>query len=152
MTGKDSGTKIQLNEVDLGKSFGSLLNLEDRKYLLKHGKVYEATIGTVLCHENDMGDTLFVILQGEVEIKKESNGKSNVLGTLGVGELVGEIAALLSMPRIATVIVSRPSIILEIKINDFARLLEQVPNLKGMVYKRLTERTIQTTIQDQKKG
>ena len=74
-----------------------------------------------------------------------------MLGKLGVGELVGEISALLSMPRIATVSVSKPSIILEIKINEFSTLLEQVPNLKTMVYKRLCERTLQTSIQNPQK-
>jgi CRP/FNR family cyclic AMP-dependent transcriptional regulator len=149
MSRKDSGTKTPLNQVDLGKNFGDLLDLEDRKYLLKHGKVYKATTDTVLCNENEMGDTVFVVLQGEVEVKKESGEKSIVLGKLGVGELVGEISALLSMPRIATVSVSKPSIILEIEIKDFSRLLEQVPNLKTMVYKRLSERAIQTTIKNQ---
>ena len=150
MTSNDSGTKILLSEIDLDKNFGGLLNMEDRKYLLKHGKVYEAAVDTVLCHESEMGDTVFVILQGEVEIRKDADGKSKALGNLGAGELVGEISALLSMPRIATVVVSKPSIILEIKIHDFSGLLEQVPNLKGMVYKRLTERTIQTALQNQK--
>jgi potassium efflux system protein len=144
----NSGTKRQLNEVDDNKNFNELLDLEDRKYLLKHGQVYEATNGTVLCHENETGDTLFVILQGEVEITKESDGKSKVLGKLGVGELFGEISALLTMPRIATAVVNKPSIILEIKINDFVKLLEQVPNLKDMVYKRLSERSIQTGVQN----
>ena len=150
MADKDSG-KILLNEIDLDKNFGELLNLEDRKYLLKHGKVYQATKDTILCHENEMGNTVFVILQGEVEVKKESDGKSIKLGTLGIGELVGEISALLSMPRIATVVVTQPSIILEIRIDDFSSFLDEVPNLKGMVYKKLSERTIQTTIQNQKK-
>ena len=130
MKGKDSAI-IALNEIDLDKNFGELLDQEERKYLLQHGKVYEATVGTVLCRENEMGNTVFIILQGEVEIQKDSDGKTKVLGNLGVGELVGEIAALLSMPRIATIMVSQPSIILEVKIDDFSSLLDQVPNLKG---------------------
>jgi len=151
MSGKYSGSKILLNEIDLDKNFGELLDMEERKYLLKHGKVYEAIPETVLCHENEMGNTVFVILQGEVEISKKVDGKNKVLDILGPGELVGEISALLSMPRIAAVKVSKPSIILEIRIDDFSSLLEEVPSLKGMVYKRLTERTIQTNIRSQKK-
>lgn len=152
MAGINSRTKRQLNEIDHNKNFNELLDLEDRKYLLKHGQVYEAANGTVLCHEDQIGDTLFVILQGEVEITKETDEKSNVLGKLGAGELFGEISALLSMPRIATVVANKPSIILEIKINDFIRLLEKVPSLKDMVYKRLSERSIQTNIQSSHKG
>lgn len=149
MMDKDTG-KILLNEIDLDKNFGELLDHEDRKYLLKHGEVYGAAADTVLCKDGEMGNTVFVILQGEVEVKKESDEKSMVIGTLGAGELVGEISALLSMPRIATVTVTQPSIILEIKIDDFSSFLDEVPNLKNMVYKKLGERTIQTTIQNQK--
>ena len=141
------GTKKPLSATDQNKSFNELLDLEDRKYLLKHGQVYEAANGTILCHEKDVGGTLFVILQGEVDITKESDGKSKVIGSLGAGELFGEISALLSMPRIATVVANKPSIILEIKVSDFVSLLEKVPNLKNMVYKKLSERSIQTTIQ-----
>jgi CRP-like cAMP-binding protein len=147
MTKNSSEIKKQLGGNDRHKHFDELLGLEGRKFLLKHGKVHEANTGEILCHENQIGDTLFVILQGEVEITKESDEKSKVLGKLGAGELFGEISALLSMPRIATVVVNKPSIILEIKINDFVKLLEQVPNLKDMVFKRLSERSIQTTIQ-----
>lgn len=150
MAGNDSG-KTLLNETDLGKNFGELLDLEDRKYLLKHGEVYGAIPGTVLCQESEIGDTVFLVLQGEVEVKKESDEKSIILSTLGVGELVGEISAILSMPRIATVVATQPSIILEININEFSSLLEKVPSLKHMVYKKLSERTIQTTIQHQNK-
>lgn len=152
MTDQESRSKILLNEIDLDKKFGELLDHEDRKYLLKHGKVYQAAKDTVLCQENEMGNTVFVILQGEVEVTKESGGKTITLGTLSVGELVGEISALLSMPRIATVVVTQPSIILEIRIDDFSSLLDEVPNLKNMVYKRLSERTIQTTIKNQNKS
>lgn len=152
MTGNDSGTKISLNKIDLDTNFGDLLDPDERKYLLEHGKVYEATNGTILCHDGEMGDTVFIILKGEVQIKKESDGETKILGHLSTGELVGEISALLSMPRIATVEVTKPSIILEIKFDAFATLIEQVPNLKNMVYKKLYERTIETTIQSQTKS
>lgn len=149
MAGEDRG-KILLSEIDLDKNFGALLDQEDRKYLLKHGSVYKAETGTVLCQEGEMGNTVFVILQGKAGVSKESGGKTLNIGELGIGELVGEISALLSMPRIATVAVTQPSIILEMRIDDFSNLLEEVPNLKNMVYKKLSERTIQTTIEHQK--
>ena len=99
-----------------------------------------------MCHQNQIGDNLFVVLQGEVEVTGVTDEKSKVLGKLGTGDLFGEISALLSIPRIATVTVKKPSIILEININDFVRLLEQSPGLKDVVYKRLSERSIKTSI------
>lgn len=148
MTETNSVTKKQLTELDHNKNFDELLGMDDRKYLLKHGKVYEAPTGTVLCQENEISDTLFVILQGEVEVTKVSAEEVKVLDKLGVGQLFGEISALLSMPRIATVVAIKPSLILEIKINEFKNLLELVPTLKNMVYKQLSERSIQTSIQN----
>ena len=147
MTEPDSGAKKQLTELDNNNNFDELLDMDDRKYLLKHGKVYEAPAGTVLCRENEVSDTLFVILQGEVEVTKASAEEVKVLGRLGVGQLFGEISALLSMPRIATVEAIKHSLILEIQINEFKNLLELVPTLKDMVYKQLSERSIQTSIQ-----
>lgn len=138
--------KKQPNGNDRNKLFDDLLDLEDRKFLLKHGKVHEAATGDVLCHQNQISDTLFVVLQGEVEVTGIADEESKVLGKLGTGDLFGEISALLSIPRIATVTANKPSIILEININDFVRLLEQSPNLKGIVYKRLSERSIKTSI------
>jgi hypothetical protein len=43
MTKKDSEIKIQPEGNDRNKLFDDLLNLEDRKFLLMHGKVREAT-------------------------------------------------------------------------------------------------------------
>lgn len=137
---------MQTKGNDRSKLFDDLLNIDDRKFLLKHGKIHNAADGEVLCHQNQIGDNLFVILQGEVEVTGITDEKSKVLGKLSTGDLFGEISALLSIPRIATVTVKKPSMILEININDFVRLLEQSPSLKEVVYKRLSERSIQTSI------
>ena len=63
--------------------------------------------------------------------------------------IFGEISALFSAPRIATVTTSKPSLILEMDKNDFIKLLEQAPNLKQVVHKQFGKRKLQTTIQTQ---
>ena len=146
MTKEDSEIKMQQNGSDRNKLFDDLLDLEDRKFLLKHGKVHEATNGEILCHQNQISDTVFVVLQGEVEVTGVADEGYKVLGNLSAGDLFGEISALLSIPRIATVTANKPSVILEINKNDFVRLLEQSPDLKNTVYKRLSQRSIQTSI------
>ena len=131
------------------KNFDGLLKEEDRKYLLKHGRVYNAECGTVLCHQNQVSNDLFFILHGEVKITKESDDKEIVLGTLGAGDIFGEISALFAAPRIATVTTSKASLILEMDKDDFIKLLDQAPDLKQMVYKQLSKRNLQTTIKTQ---
>jgi len=142
-----SETKKQPSENN--QNFDELLEEEDRKYLLKHGRVYQTNSGTVLCHQNQISKNLFFILHGEVEITKESDEKDIIIGTLGAGDIFGEISALFSSPRIATVTASKPSLILEMDKNDFIKFLEQAPNLKQVVHKQLGKRKLQTTIQTQ---
>ena len=137
---------MQLKEQDHHRLFDDLLNIEDRKFLLKHGKIHNTSNGDVLCHQNQISNNLFVVLQGEVEVSGKTGEQSKVLGTLSTGDLFGEISALLSIPRIATVTAKKTSIILEINIADFVKLLERSPKLKDIVYKRLSERSIKTSI------
>ena len=145
----NSEAKSHLSENIHNKIFDELLKEEDRKYLLKHGQVYDAKIGTILCHQNQVSHDLFFILHGEVKITKASDEKDIALGTLGAGDIFGEISALSSAPRIATVTTSKPSLILEMDKDDFIKLLDQAPDLKQMVYKQLSKRNLQTTIKAQ---
>ena len=145
----NSENKNQASENIHYKNFDALLKEEDRKYLLKHGRVYETERDTILCHQNQISNDLFFILHGEVNITKESDEKDIVLGTLGAGDIFGEISALFSAPRIATVTTSKASLILEMDKDDFIKLLDQAPDLKQMVYKQLSKRNLQTTIQTQ---
>src|SRR5213592_2340424 len=54
--------------------------------------------------EGDWGDSLYIILNGEVEITRDVPGQSDVpLARLGRGECFGEMALVRQMPRSATV-------------------------------------------------
>ena len=149
MANLSSELKMKLFENNRYSIFDDILNNEERKYMLKHGEVYNADSGTVLCHQDRISNDLFFILQGGVKITKKSDEKEIELGFLSVGDIFGEISALLSAPRIATVAANKPSLILEMKKDDFINLLEFAPNLKQLVYKQLSKRNLQTSIQTQ---
>ena len=149
MANLSSELKMKLFENSRYSIFDDILNNEERKYMLKHGEVYNADSGTVLCHQDRISNDLFFILQGGVKITKKSDEKEIELGFLSVGDIFGEISALLSAPRIATVAANKPSLILEMKKDDFINLLEYAPNLKQLAYKQLSKRNLQTSIQTQ---
>ena len=149
MENLSSELKMKLSESSHYSIFDDILNNEERKYMLRHGEVYNADSGTVLCHQDRISNDLFFILQGGVKITKKSDEKEIELGFLSVGDIFGEISALLSAPRIATVAANKPSLILEMKKDDFINLLEFAPNLKQLVYKQLSKRNLQTSIQTQ---
>lgn len=56
-----------------------------------------------LCREGEIGDELFVIVEGQVKITKGSNGEERALRTLKTGEHIGELAILREQPRSASV-------------------------------------------------
>jgi len=51
--------------------------------------------GTTLCHEGDFGDTMYLVLEGSLQVSKRViEGAEKVLATLGVGQYVGELKQL----------------------------------------------------------
>ncbi len=60
--------------------------------------------GDYICREGELGDELFVIVEGQVCVAKQSNGTMRTLRTLQAGEQIGELAILREQPRSASVI------------------------------------------------
>jgi len=69
-----------------------------------NGKNYNA--GDSIIKENDIGDFMFIVLSGQVDVLK---GPKNIkLATLGPGIFVGEGALVSGAPRNATVVAATP--------------------------------------------
>lgn len=62
-----------------------------------------APAGTVVCRQGEPGDELFLIESGELETTAALGAGVARLGTMGPGEVFGEIAVLLGGRRTATV-------------------------------------------------
>lgn len=126
--------------------FGDLMSQQDREYLLQRGTIRVVEAGTVLCKQYTRDDSVFVLINGAVEVTEESQKEKVSLGKLYSGEVFGEIAALFMMPRIATVTVIKPSVVLEIPGEVLGDLLEKVPVLRNAVFERYHHRSIQTAL------
>ena len=130
-----------------GYVFNDLLSTSEREYLVKHGKVRSLTEGETICHQNVVEDSIFVVLTGEVEILENLKDNTIELGKLRHGDIVGEIGALFSVPRIASVKATKSSVVLEVDGNSFSELLNNTPILQKAVYQRLYERSLKTALQ-----
>lgn len=126
--------------------FGDLMSQKDREYLLQRGTIRVVEVGTVLCKQHTRDDRVFILINGAVEVTEESQKEKVSLGKLYSGEVFGEIAALFMMPRIATVTVIKPSVVLEIPGEVLGDLLEKVPVLRNAVFERYHHRSIQTAL------
>jgi len=126
--------------------FGDLLTAGDREFLMNRGMVRPATPGTILCHQNQRDNRVFIVINGTVEVSERVNGSTIPLGNLGTGELFGEISALFMIPRIATVTVTKPSVFLEIPGEALEELIQKVPVVRDAVLQRYRNRTLQTAL------
>ena len=84
----------------------------------------------IIFHEGDVGDYLYIIARGEVEIYRERNGKKQVIATLGKGEYFGEMSLLNQTCRSATVQCLSPVDVIALKKNDFKILVSNLEQLK----------------------
>ncbi len=66
--------------------------------------------GDYLCRQDEISDEMFVIVQGQVRVAKTHDGTTQLIRTLGVGNHVGELAALRDLPRSADVIADAPNV------------------------------------------
>ncbi len=84
----------------------------------------DASKGTVLFRQGQPGDSMYFIVSGEVSVNIATGST-----TLGPGEFFGEMALLFGVPRSATVVVSRSSLLLVLDIANFRELAGQRPQL-----------------------
>ena len=80
-----------------------LLEPEDLEQIAGLARERLHLVGEFLCREGELGDELFVLVEGEVEVSKQVDGAPHVLRTLRSGEHLGELAILREQPRSANV-------------------------------------------------
>jgi CRP-like cAMP-binding protein len=134
------------NTLSRSAAFGDLLTAESKAALVASSLIRFAETGQTLCQQDQDDNSLFLIIDGEVEVSAESNSRTTSLGTLRAGELIGEIAGLFAIPRIATVTATRASVVLEIPREVFTELLSENPAIRDAVNKRSRNRIVETSL------
>jgi phosphoserine phosphatase RsbU/P len=98
--------------------------------------------GTVLFHEGERGDRMFVVLEGEITVVKDLDaGEQRVLAVRGAGEFVGEMSFLtMAGRRTAGALVTRDARLLELTRADFDALLRRQPALAYEMLRIVSDR------------
>lgn len=96
--------------------------------------------GEVIFHEGDVGDYLYIITEGSVEIVRQAEGKEQIVAHLGKGEYFGEVALLNQRTRTATVRCSEPTDVLALRKSDFGVLIANFRDLRDTFEKTEKER------------
>jgi hypothetical protein len=137
-------------------------------YIIMAGSLIEIETGKILFHKGDPSDSMFVIISGSVDIvdsvtdPKTGQECNNpiLINQLKIGEVLGEMGFLRSVPRSATAITTEPVELLQINWKMIKRLQWLYPptahqfffNLMTLIcdrLDRLTERFSEIKVLDQ---
>ena len=94
------------------------------------------TAGTMLIDQGQMGREAFVVMDGEVTVKR--GGRK--IATLGAGDVVGELSLLDHGPRTATVVCATDCTLLVIDQRRFLAVLDDVPSISHKLLASLAKR------------
>lgn len=96
--------------------------------LAQRGGPVDLETGAFLCRIGDPGDAVYLILEGEIEVRaSSSSGRDVRLVALGRGEIVGEMAALDGGARSADMVAARRTRLWRIPRNALIAALEAEP-------------------------
>lgn len=86
--------------------------------------------GEILFNEGDDADSVYLLIDGSVEIWKDyGGGERDILAKQNTGHIVGEMAVIDELTRSATVIADNETATFMIKRDDFIILLQKLPEL-----------------------
>ena len=123
---------IFLKENDLFKE----LKIDELIHIAQITKEIELSKDKVFIKQGEIGDELFIILEGEVEVYT----KERSLGKLGYGSWIGELAIIDEEPRSASVKTTKRTRILSIKRRDFLLTLRENPTISINIMQLITQR------------
>jgi NADH dehydrogenase len=86
--------------------------------------------GEEVFHQGDLGDALYIILDGEVEVLIGEGEEQRSVTRMGRGEFFGEMAILQQRPRSATIRCTQATTLLALPKNDFQALAMSLPQLR----------------------
>jgi signal transduction histidine kinase len=139
----------RLRETPLfaGVEDGPLRRLVDR------GEIVDLQPGETLIRQGDTADALFVVLDGELEVTRQSGNSRVPLAVVGPGALQGEIAALEGGRRLATVAATREAEVLRIPVDALRELLSAGPDVALAVVRTAVARlrAMEATLREREK-
>jgi uncharacterized membrane protein len=119
---------VELSALD-GVEFFNLLGDEDRRALAEVVDLLKLGDGETLFRAGDLGESLFLMRSGEVELSVRDNaGQKIILDITRPGDFFGEIALLDAGARTATAVALTESELIELDRDDLLLLFQRKPD------------------------
>ena len=103
--------------------------------------INEYDVADVIFEEGSTGRELYVVLDGKIDIVKDSGATRTTIVTLGKGEFFGEMAVIDGSSRSATAVAAAPKTkVMRINHARFVYLVSQQPAFALMIMDALSKR------------
>ncbi len=116
------------------------LSPEDLKLVAESAREEWYPQNTVIFHQGDEGNMMFVIVEGHLHVLRSADGSEQVLAQRGSGDFLGEMAIIESAPRSATLRTQTDVRVLAIDGETIKGILRERPNVSFAVLRSISRR------------
>jgi hypothetical protein len=81
--------------------------------------------GEIIVHQGERSERFFIIIEGEIEVRREGHGQDVIVTRHGTGQLFGEVGALTGAPQTATFVAVQPSTVLAVDRSSLEEVMSQ---------------------------
>ena len=106
-------------------------------------KVHYLLRSNVLVRQGTASDSVYVVVSGRFEVWTE--GQKNAISEIGAGEPIGEIGFFAGIPRTATIVAVRDSVVIELDRASFDDVVRRVPSIYPILLRTLARRLAAST-------
>jgi len=92
-----------------------------------NGRIQSYPKGTPLTTQDKVETVFYVLIDGQVEVRKYAHGEYHFIDYLKEGDCFGELALIFDLPRTADIVVAQDATVLEIDRNEFDKHLKWNP-------------------------
>lgn len=113
---------------------------EGLRFLAEKAEERVLEAGSIVCQENEMGDEMYIIKKGKVEIYRGAGLTKSVIATLGEKSFFGEMAILEDAPRSASVKTLEDTTLIVIRKESFREAILEYPRIAFEALRVLSQR------------
>jgi hypothetical protein len=118
-------------EVEHVYNVMSALPAEDVGFIAGRLQTVRSEAGSVIVRQGAPADKFVIVLEGEVQVTRETDGKSERVAELGPGDFYGEVAIILDAPRSATLTARTDATLLMMERDEFRSVVAQSLGVAG---------------------
>jgi signal transduction histidine kinase len=114
---------------------------DELQEIITNSQIRSYPADTVLCREDAVEHTFYMILEGDFEVTKTiGNTEKRLLKHLSAGDFFGEMALIHNAPRAATVTSLTSAVVLELDRDGFNRVLKRSPSVAMAMVREISSR------------